>query len=144
MKAKLERILRSSGQAASWLARVWEGNLQLRTKLLLSFVLLTVALTFGTLLVVRHAAMSQEHERIEESASNAILTFKVVQEQVQQSLTHKAEVLAWVAFTHDGDAEAVREASEDPWTTATTPRRPSSERSSGPGWRPTPRRTGRT
>jgi signal transduction histidine kinase len=96
---------------------VWKGNLQLRTKLLLSFVLLTVALTFGTLLVVRHAAMAQEQERIEEGACNAILTFNVVREQVQQSLTHKADVLAWVAFAHNGDAEAVREASEDPLQT---------------------------
>ena len=97
--------------------RVWEENLQLRTKLLLSFVLLTVGLTFGTLLVVRHAAMTHEQERIEKDASNAILTFEVVEAQMQQSLLHKADLLAWVAFTHDGDADAVKEASEDPLQT---------------------------
>ena len=101
----------------SWLLRVWKENLQLRTKLLLSFALLTIGLTLGTLLVVRHAAMAQEQERIEKGASNAILTFQVVEEQVQQSLTHKADLLAWVAFTHDGDADAVQRASEDPLQT---------------------------
>jgi len=101
----------------SWLLRLWNDNLQLRTKLLLSFVLLTVGLTLGTLLVVRHAAMSQQQERIEKDASNAILTFQVVQEQVLQSLTHKADLLAWVAFTHDGDADAVQAATQDPLQT---------------------------
>jgi signal transduction histidine kinase len=113
VKTKLDRILRSSGQAASWLLRVWEENLQLKTKLLLSFVLLTVALTCGTLLVVRHDAMAQEQERIEKDTSNAILTFQVVRDQVQQALSHKADLLAWVAFTHGGDAQAAKEASED-------------------------------
>jgi len=101
----------------SWLLRVWEENLPLRTKLLLSFVLLTVALTCGTLLVVRHDAMAQAQKRIEKDTSNAILTFEVVQQQVQQTLAHKADLLAWVAFTHDGDADAVQAASEDPLQT---------------------------
>lgn len=117
VKSKWQWILRSTGQVVSWLMRVWEENLQLRTKLLLSFVLLTVALTCGTLLVVRHDAMAQAQQRIEKEAQNAILTFQVVQQQEQQALAHKADLLAWVAFMRDGDTDAAREASEEPLQT---------------------------
>ena len=114
LKTKLDRIVLSCGQALSWLLRVWEEKLPLRTKLLLSFVLLTAALTCGTLLVVRHDAMAQEQQRIEKDTSNAILTFQVVHQQVQQALSHKADLLAWMAFSRDADGDATQDASDNP------------------------------
>ena len=90
-------------------------NFRLRTKLLLSFVLLTVGLTWVTLLVVRRSARSKEEQRIEQDAQNAILAFQVFQRQQQQVLSRKADLLASVAFMRNGDATAINEASEDPW-----------------------------
>jgi signal transduction histidine kinase/ActR/RegA family two-component response regulator len=90
-------------------------NFRLRTKLLLSFVLLTVGLTWATLLVVRRSARSKEEQRIEHDAQNAILAFQVFQRQQQQALARKADLLATVAFMRNGDPTAINDAIEDPW-----------------------------
>ena len=90
-------------------------NLRLRTKLLLSFVLLTAGLTWTTLLVVRRSARAKEEQRIEQDVNKAILTFQVLQRQQQQVLSRKADLLASVAFMRNGDATAINDASEDPW-----------------------------
>jgi hypothetical protein len=56
-------------------------NLQLRTKLLLSLVLVTATLTGATLLVVRQSARSQSQREIEEDTHGAFLTIQAVQHQ---------------------------------------------------------------
>jgi len=92
-----------------------QGNLRLRTKLLLSFVFLTAGLTCATLLVVRRNAQAQVQHQIEQDVRNATLTFQVVQRQQQTALSRKADLLASLAYMRNGDATAIKDASEDPW-----------------------------
>src|SRR5260370_11760324 len=90
-------------------------NLRLRTKLLLSLVLSTTALTCATLLVVRHSAQAQVQRQIEQDARNALLTIQAVEHQREMMLSHKADLLATLAYLREGDATTVQDASQDPW-----------------------------
>jgi signal transduction histidine kinase/ActR/RegA family two-component response regulator len=90
-------------------------NLRLRAKLLLSLVLSTTALTCATLLVVRHSAQAQMQRQIEQDARNALLTIQAVQQQREMMLSHKADLLATLAYLRNGDATAIQDASQDPW-----------------------------
>ncbi len=90
-------------------------NLQLRTKLLLSLVLVTATLTGATLLVVRQSARSQSQREIEEDAHSAFLTIQAVQHQHELILGRKADLLSMVAYMRGGDASSIKDASEDPW-----------------------------
>ena len=91
------------------------ANLRLRTKLLLSFVLLSAGLTCATLLVVRRSAQVQMQHQVEQDARNATLTFQVMQHQHQIALSHKADLLASLAYMRNGDATTIKDVSEDPW-----------------------------
>jgi signal transduction histidine kinase/ActR/RegA family two-component response regulator len=91
------------------------ANLRLRTKLLLSFVLLTAALTCATLLIVRRSAQIQTQLQIEQDARNATLMFQVMEDQHQAALSRKADLLASLAYMRNGDISAIKDASEDPW-----------------------------
>jgi signal transduction histidine kinase/ActR/RegA family two-component response regulator len=92
-----------------------ELNLRLRTKFLLSLVLITAALTCATLLVVRRSAQMRVRREIQEEALNAVLTFQVVQHEHQVALSRKADLLASLAFMRNGDATTIQDISEDPW-----------------------------
>jgi signal transduction histidine kinase/ActR/RegA family two-component response regulator len=92
-----------------------QANLRLRTKLLLSLVLITAGLTCVTLLVVRHNAQVQVQRQIEGDARNAILTFQVMQHQHQTVLANKADLLATLAYMRGGDATTIQDISQDPW-----------------------------
>ena len=87
----------------------------MRTKFILSLVLVTAGLTCGTLLVVMRSAEAQMQREIEEGARNAILTFRVVEQQQQIALSRKADLLATLAYIRSGDASTIRDASENPW-----------------------------
>jgi signal transduction histidine kinase/ActR/RegA family two-component response regulator len=91
------------------------GELRLRTKFLLSLVLITAGLTCATLLVVRQNAQERVQREIQEDALNALLTFQVVQHQHQVALSRKADLLASLAFMRNGDATTIQDISEDPW-----------------------------
>jgi signal transduction histidine kinase/ActR/RegA family two-component response regulator len=90
-------------------------NLRLRTKLLLSFFLLTTSLTCTVLLVVRHNFRAQAQLQIERDARSAISTFQFTQRQQTKVLSHKAELLASLALLRDGDVTTIDDASNDPW-----------------------------
>jgi signal transduction histidine kinase/ActR/RegA family two-component response regulator len=90
-------------------------NLRLRTKFLLSLVLITACLTCATLLVVRRSAQMRVQREIQQEALNTVLTFEVVQHQHQVVLSRKADLLASVAFMRNGDATTIQDVSEDPW-----------------------------
>lgn len=90
-------------------------NLQLRTKFLFSLVLVTAGLTCATLLVLRRTFQVQVQREIEGEARNAILTFQILQQQHETALSHKADLLAEVAFMRNGDATTIRDIGEDPW-----------------------------
>jgi signal transduction histidine kinase/ActR/RegA family two-component response regulator len=91
------------------------ANLRLRTKLLLSFVLLSAGLTCATLLVVRRSAEVQVQHQVEQDARNATLMFQVMEHQQQMALSRKADLLASLAYMRNGDATAIEDASQDPW-----------------------------
>jgi signal transduction histidine kinase/ActR/RegA family two-component response regulator len=82
---------------------------------LLSLVLSTTALTCATLLVVRHSARAQVQRQIEQDARNAFLTIQAVQHQREMMLSHKADLLATLAYLRSGDATTIQDASQDPW-----------------------------
>jgi len=92
-----------------------QTKLRLRTKFIFSLVLVTAGLTCGTLFVVMRSAEAQMQREIEEGARNAILTFRVVQQQQEIALSRKADLLALLAYMRNGDASTIREASENPW-----------------------------
>ena len=104
----LARIISSLSQRGT-------GDLRLRTKLLLFFVLVTTSLTCATLLVVRRNAQAQAQNQIEREAKTATSTFDFVQKQQQKELGRRAELLASLAFMHNGDETTLEEASNDPW-----------------------------
>jgi signal transduction histidine kinase len=110
---RLIRLL--PGRIVSDLVQRGQGNLRLRTKLLLSFVFLTAGLTCATLLVVRRNAEARVQHQIEQGTRNATFTFQVVQRQQQAALSRKADLLASLEYMRDGDATAIKDASEDPW-----------------------------
>jgi signal transduction histidine kinase/CheY-like chemotaxis protein len=91
------------------------ANLRLRTKLLLSFVLLTSALSCVTLLMVRRNAQNHAQKEIEKDARNAALTVQLVQRQVQLGLSRRADLLASLALMRNGDMTTIDDASNDPW-----------------------------
>jgi signal transduction histidine kinase/ActR/RegA family two-component response regulator len=91
------------------------ANLRLRTKLLLSFVLLSAGLTCATLLIVRQSAQAQMQHQIEQDARNATLMFQDMEHQHQMALSRKADLLALVAYMRNADTTAIEEASDDPW-----------------------------
>src|SRR6266852_4421199 len=82
------------------------AHLRLRTKLLLSFVLLSAGLTCATLLVVRRSAQAQMQHQIEQDARNATLMFQVVEQQHQMALSRKADLLASLTYMRNGDTTA--------------------------------------
>jgi len=90
-------------------------SLRLRTKFLLSLVLVTAGLTCVTLLVVHRYAAVQAQREIEAGARNAMLTFQVLQHQQQIALSRKADLLATLAYMRNGDATTIQDVSEDPW-----------------------------
>src|SRR5437899_3130948 len=92
-----------------------QTKLGLRTKFILSLVLVTAGLTCGTLFVVMRSAEAQMQREIEEGARNAVLTFRVVQQQQQIALNRKADLLAIMAYIRNGEASIIRDASENPW-----------------------------
>ena len=99
------------------LLRWGKQSRQLRTELILSFVLLTTGLTAVTLVVVRNNAQAHAQQEIEQDTRNATLVFQAVQRQQLMALARKADLLATVAGMRNGDATAVQEASDDPWKT---------------------------
>jgi signal transduction histidine kinase/ActR/RegA family two-component response regulator len=92
-----------------------QENLRLRTKLLLSFIVLTISLTSATLLVVRHNAEARAQQQIERDVQTSLSTFQVMQRQQEKALSRRADLLASLAFMRNGDITTIEDASNDPW-----------------------------
>lgn len=91
------------------------ANFRLRTKFLLSFVVITTVLMCLTLSVVGREARNQIDQQIREQSKTTIYMFQVMQRQHELSLIHKAELLSALATIRGGDPTAVESASGDPW-----------------------------
>jgi len=103
------------GSFASFSLRGSAFHLRLRTKLLLSFVVLSAGLICATLLVVRRSAQVQMQHQVEQDARNATLMFQVMEHQHEAALSRTADLLASLAYMRNGDTTAIKDASEDPW-----------------------------
>ncbi|MGH9715602.1 MAG: ATP-binding protein [Candidatus Acidiferrales bacterium] len=89
--------------------------MHLRTKFLLSVLLVTSGLTCAALLVVRHTAEEHTQSEIEADANTAVRTFKFVQKQQQVAMARKADLLAALAEMRNNDPSVIEDSSQDPW-----------------------------
>jgi signal transduction histidine kinase len=89
--------------------------LRLRTKFLLSLVIVIAGLTCATLFVARRSAEKRVRREVQEEALNAVLTFRVLQHDHEVILRRKADLLASMASMRNGDATSIQDVGEDPW-----------------------------
>jgi len=95
--------------------REFAEQMKLRSKFLLSLVLVIATITGGTLLTVRQSMQAQVQQQVGEDARNSILTFQVMEQQRRLVLGRKAELLATLAYMRNGDPTVIREVSQNPW-----------------------------
>jgi len=93
--------------------------LRLRTKILLSMLLVSAGLTCTTLLVVGRVVQKQARQEIVRDLENSILTFRNVQRQRDLNFAHAAELTADLpnvrALMTTHDARTIQDASRDLW-----------------------------
>jgi len=70
------------------------AKLRMRTKFLLSMLLISAGLTCTSLLLVRHSIQAQERREIFTDLNNSVSTFQNFQREKELTLTHSAELLA--------------------------------------------------
>ncbi len=92
---------------------------RLRTRFLLSMVLITVALTALSLLVVRHSVQNHVREGIVQDLRTSVTTFQNFQRDREVMLTHSAELVADLPITRAimtaHDPATIQDASKDVW-----------------------------
>jgi signal transduction histidine kinase len=100
------------------------GGLRLRTKFLLSMVVVSAALTFTTLLVVQHSIQRQVRLEIQRDLENSVSSFRNFQKQREVTLEHSAALLADLpnvrALMTTHDPVTIQDASRDLWLLAGT------------------------
>jgi signal transduction histidine kinase len=93
--------------------------LRLRTKILLSMLLVSAGLTCTTLLVVGRVVQKQARQEIVRDLDNSILTFRNVQRQRELTFARAAELTADLpnvrALMTTRDARTIQDASRDLW-----------------------------
>jgi len=70
------------------------AKLRLRTKFLLSMLLISAGLTCTSLLLVRQRVQEHEKQKISVDLQNSVHTFQDFQQQNERNLTHSAELVA--------------------------------------------------
>ena len=92
---------------------------RLRTRFLLSMVVITAGLTALSLLVVRHSVESHVREGIVQDLRNSVTTFQNFQHDREVMLTHSAELVAYLPITRSiltaHDPATIQDASKDVW-----------------------------
>ncbi|MBZ5549303.1 MAG: HAMP domain-containing histidine kinase [Acidobacteriia bacterium] len=95
------------------------GGIRLRTKFLLSMVVVSAALTFTTLLVVRHTVQRQVRLGIQRDLQNSVSAFHNFQTQREMTLERSAALLADLpnvrALMTTHDAPTIQDASRALW-----------------------------
>ncbi|HTZ47926.1 MAG TPA: ATP-binding protein [Verrucomicrobiae bacterium] len=94
------------------------ANLRLRSKFLLSMVLVIAALSGVTLLVIRQSLQQQARQDLANSAQNAVSMFKILEHQRQVLMSRKADLLATSAFLSDDDASSFNDSTNNPLDTS--------------------------
>jgi signal transduction histidine kinase len=97
-------------------------KLRLRSKFLLSMLLISAGLTSTSLLLVRHSVQGQVRREIFSDLHNSVTTFQNFQRERELTLTHAAELLADMpnlrALMTTHDAATIQDASTDLWRLA--------------------------
>jgi len=95
------------------------GGIRLRTKFLLSMVVVSAALTFTTLLVVRHTVQQEVRLGIQRDLQNSVSAFHSFQKQREVTLERSAALLADLpnlrALMTTHDPATIQDASRDLW-----------------------------
>ncbi len=95
------------------------GGIRLRTKFLLSMVAVSAALTFTTLVVVRHTVQHEMRLGIQRDLENSVSAFRSFQHQREVTLERSAALLADLpivrALMTTHDAATIQDASRDLW-----------------------------
>ena len=98
------------------------AKLRMRTKFLLSMLLISAGLTCTSLLVVRHSVQTQEKREIFAGLNNSVITFQNFQREKELTLTHSAELLADLpnlrALMTTQHEATIQDASTDLWRLA--------------------------
>jgi signal transduction histidine kinase len=98
------------------------GGIRLRTKFLLSMVAVSAALTFTTLLVVRHTVQQEVRLGIQRDLENSVSAFHNFQQQREVTLERSAALLADLpnvrALMTTHDPATIQDASRDLWQLA--------------------------
>jgi signal transduction histidine kinase len=98
------------------------GRIRLRTKFLLSMVVVSAALTFTTLLVVRHTVQQEVRLGIQRDLQNSVSAFRNFQKQREVTLERSAALLADLpnvrALMTTHDPATIQDASRDVWQLA--------------------------
>jgi signal transduction histidine kinase len=97
-------------------------NLRLRTKFLLSMLVISAGLTATSLLLVRHSVQGQIRKQIFSDLHNSVSTFQNFQNEREITLTHAAELLADLpnlrAQMTTRDVTTIQDASSSLWRLA--------------------------
>jgi len=92
---------------------------RLRTRFLLSMILITFGLTALSLLVVRHSVQTHVREEIVRELRNSVTTFQNFQHDREVMLSHSAELVADLPITRAimtaHDPATIQDASKDVW-----------------------------
>lgn len=92
---------------------------RLRTRFLLSMVLITAGLTAMALLVVRHSVRKHVREGITQDLRNSVITFQNFQHDREVMLSGAAELVAYLPITRAimtaPDPATIQDASKDLW-----------------------------
>jgi signal transduction histidine kinase len=95
------------------------GGIRLRTKFLLSMLAVSAALTFTTLVVVRHTVQQEVRQGIQRDLENSVSAFHSYQQQREVTLERSAALLADLpivrALMTTHDAATIQDASRDLW-----------------------------
>jgi len=95
-------------------------NLRLRTKFLLSMVLVITGLTWVVLLVLRNTVQERAQQELAMSAHNSVVMFEVLQHQRRALMSRKADLLATSAFLSDDDASSFADSANNPFDASGT------------------------
>lgn len=111
---------RSTYQTESAAARL--PRLRLRTRFLLSMLLITAGLTSTSLLVVRHSVQSNVRQGIVDNLRDSVSTFQNFREERETMLTRMVELQAYLPTTRalmtSTDPVTIQDASQDVWQIA--------------------------
>ena len=98
------------------------GKLRLRTKFLLSMIVITAGLTSTSLLFVRRSVQAQVRKGIVADLHNSVSTFQNFQHERELTLSHSADLLADLpnlrALMTTEDETTIQDASTDLWRLA--------------------------